>query len=140
MITTEIPQTEWRAYCREFSRRHSGSPVTVESLQYDGKHRILTNENKEFDHVTIFPEYAQGEVVQIDVGSNGTGHQSITLPGMSAMKVERTAEGMDAGLELYSKEHGILIIRFRTLFHRKVNALTYRRSPALRLLPFTHAK
>ena len=37
------------------------------------------------------------------------------------MKVERTPEGSDAGLEIYSKEHGILIIRFRSMFHRKAS-------------------
>lgn len=134
MITTEIPQTEWKDYCREFSRKHSGSPATVESFQYDGKHRILTNDNKKFEHVTIFPEKFHGEVAQIELGADSMGHQVITITGMSAMKVERTPEGTDAGLELHSKEHGILIIRFCSMFHRKVSPVKalMRRTPELR--------
>ncbi|MBI5471293.1 MAG: hypothetical protein HY961_03010 [Ignavibacteriae bacterium] len=123
MIATEIPHNEWRSYCRDFNVKHSGWPVSVESLEYDGKHRILTNDDKEFAFINIYPDRTRGEVAQIELGAYGKTRQTMIVPRLSAMKAERMANGTDAGLEIYSKDYGIVIIRFQKMFSLQLELL-----------------
>lgn len=126
-MTREIPFGEWAHFCRNFSRKHNGWLVTIESLQYDGKYQVLTHE-KELDEVSVRSRTVDGPSVQIEVGTIPAGRRTMIVHGLSTMKAEYTLEGEDKALQIHSGDQGLTIIRFALrpelpLQHPSVNQL-----------------
>ena len=106
----EIPFGEWAHFCRNFSRKHNGWLVTIESLQYDGNYRVLTREH-ELDEVSIRSRTVDGPVAAIEVSGTGSGRKTMIVPALSTMKAEYNAEGEEKSLEIHSENQGMTIIR-----------------------------
>ena len=117
MITQVIPYSEWQSFCHDFSAKHYGRHAIVESLQYDGRHRVVSCD-KQFEGVLVSPDTESVGVAQVELGTDLTGHQMVVVPNLQSLCIEKTESGADVGLEMHSQKLGITIIRFPSKFRR----------------------
>lgn len=110
-MITEIPAGEWTGFCQNFSKKHNGWLVTIESLKYDGEYRVVTRE-KEFDEISIHSRTVDAPVAQIEIGGVCPDRRTLIVPALSSMKAEYTLEGESKALEVHSENQGVTIIRF----------------------------
>src|ERR1043166_5804920 len=113
MRTQEIPKREWREFFDRFSRQHEGWLATLEVLgadvgaQEEGRELPLAG-------VSLSSGGDETETISIDLGTTPDKHVSHAISEPTAVWLEQTEEGGNAGLEIEGAGGTKTLLRFRS--------------------------
>jgi hypothetical protein len=111
MTNHEINQSEWRSFLDDFSHRHLGQPVTVESLAGEQGDQILASDLPLVGLVDD-PKNSEGRIIEIIVGDTNETRIVHEIYHPSHLRLAQTDDGQDAALEFESDDSPKTLLYF----------------------------
>ena len=113
MTTREIPRDEWVAFFDGFSRQHEGWLVAVEVLGADIGAQVEARELP-LGGVTADLKGRDEGAISITLGESAENHVMHTITAPAHIRLEQTAEGANAALQIESAGGATTLLRFRS--------------------------
>jgi Family of unknown function (DUF5335) len=108
----EIPRDEWIEFFDGFSRQHEGWLAAVEVFGTDIGAQV---EARELPFTGITADLKDGEdMVSIILGEEAEDHVTHTISRPTHVRLEQTAEGANAALQIESADGTTTLLRFRS--------------------------
>ena len=113
MRTKEIQQSEWLEFFNEFSRKHQGTPVSIEILGADiGAQTEETG--LALEGITVDRDEGAGNTIVIMVGASADDHISHSINRPTQVSLEQTDEGADLALAIKGADGSTALLRFQS--------------------------
>jgi hypothetical protein len=107
----EVAQAEWRRFLDEFSRAHAGWLVTVEEIDPARGPRELA---REIPLSGICADLSRGQPREITILAGARDEWTHRIGTPARLKLRRTSEGAEEGIETESADGVRTVVRFRS--------------------------
>jgi len=113
MQTKEIQQSEWSEFFDKFSRKHQGTPVSIEIL---GLEIGAQTEEKglALEGITVDRDETSGQRITIMVGASADDHITHSVSRPTQVSLEQTDEAADLALAIKGADGSTLLLRFQS--------------------------
>lgn len=113
MQTKEIQPSEWSEFFDNFSRKHQGTPVSIEIL---GSEIGAQTEEKglALEGISVERDETSGQRITIMAGADAADHITHSISRPTHVSIEQSDDGADVALAIKEADGPTVLLRFQS--------------------------